>query len=232
MKSIVFSLFSHVMSTINNLGRTSGGLGYSVINDAKTFQILLNALAKKDLVNILNAPRLLVLDNQEATINIGNEVPSLVTQTQINLDESDSAKVYSSIEYRQTGIDLNIRPTINSNGVVTIAVVQNVSEADSNTTSQIDSPTFLNRSLKTTVVLEHGQTAILGGFIRNTKGNTNTSVPFLGDIPVIGHFFKSTSESIDKTELFIQITPYILDSPSKTQEITEKFKSLLEMLGK
>lgn len=221
--------YSTVLGTLESLGLgSSQGLNVSVLKGTEDFQAALNAFSKENRVNILSTPRLVVLDNQSASINVGNEVPLLTEST--SFEEDGGATTSSSIEYRSTGIILNITPTIHSGGMLTLDISQEISEAQTNDLSDIDSPVFLNRNIDTSVILQSGDTVLLGGLIKNNKSTTVNKVPFLGDLPVMGHLFKNTSESLDKTELFIQITPHILSSPDEARIFAKKYKELFEYL--
>jgi general secretion pathway protein D len=116
---------------------------------------------------------------------------------------------------------------VHSQGVVTLEISQEVSEAQANTTSDISSPIILNRSITTEVAASDGQTVLLGGLIKENRSDTVTKVPFFGDLPVLGHLFKTTSLGGDRTELVIMITPRIIRNRRHIDEMRDAiFKSL------
>lgn len=221
--------YNGVLQTLGGLGLGSAGLNYSLVTNTKKFQALLNAFARKNLINILSSPRLVVLDNHEATINVGTQVPIVTSEANTsNIQEQGTTSLLRTIQYRNTGVILDIKPTINSNGILTLTIHQEVSQPQVNNTSKIDSPLILNRDINTTVVLKSGSTLLLGGLIQKNKSITVNKVPILGDIPILGNLFKTTSKGTTKTELIIEITPYIISNMSEANEQREKFESLIK----
>lgn len=223
---------STTFSTEGALSLGSGGLTGSLFKDSGNIKATLNAFADKQLVDILSTPKLVVLDNQSATINVGNKVPVLSSSSTTTNDDTTATKLTQSVEYIDTGIILNIKPTISSSGTLTLQIDQTVSEAQSNNTSSISSPLILDRSIKTNVVLKSSESILLGGLIRENKSNTKTKVPLLGDLPFIGNLFSSTSTSTDKTELLIIVKPVILNNIEKTKIITESLVERFKMFDK
>jgi general secretion pathway protein D len=116
-------------------------------------------------------------------------------------------------------------------GIVTLEISQEVSEAQTNDTSNISSPMILNRSLTTEVVAADGQTVLLGGLIKKNKSETVTRVPLLGSIPILGHLFKTTSKSLNRTELVIMITPHIIRNTQQIDEMREAIFESFEHIG-
>jgi general secretion pathway protein D len=222
--------FTGTLQTLGGLNLGGSGLAYSAINNSGKFRLALNAFAEKKLINILSTPHILVLDNHEANINVGTEVP-VVTSENTASDLSSDASILRSIQYRNTGVNLSVRPVISSEGILTLEITQEVSEAQTNSTSNIDSPLILNRSINTSVMLKNGESVLLGGLISENKSVTKDKVPLLGDIPLFGNLFKVNSTGITKTELIMQITPYILDNTEDISAITNKFKESFRLIG-
>jgi general secretion pathway protein D len=198
----------------------------SLVN-ANKFNMAMNFFAQKNLVNILSSPKIVVMDNQAASINVGTEVPVLNSSTTTTSSITTDQQLSQSVEYRQTGIILNVTPTIHSGDSLMLQISQVVSDAQENDVSAISSPMILTRDISTSVVLNSEQTMMLGGLIRENKSITDTKVPILGDIPFIKHFFSSSNDSINKTELIILIKPTILNSEEESNSITNSFKNLL-----
>jgi general secretion pathway protein D len=219
--------FSYSIGTLGNLGIGGGGLVGTIINNDKTFQSILNFLAQKNLINILSSPKLIVLDNQSANINVGTQVPVLTSSTKTS-NTDNTTQITQSVKYRNTGIILNVKPIVHSNGALTLQISQTVSDPQPNNTSDISSPIILNRSITTKVVLKSNQELLLGGLIRETTGKTINKVPILGDIPIIGNLFKTVSYSKDKTELIIIVKPIIISNTKEADIITHNFKQLLQ----
>ena len=223
--------YNGILQTLGGLGIGANGLTYSLITNTKKFQALINAFARKNLINVLSSPSLIVMDNKQASINVGTQVPVVTSETSsAQIQTEGTTALLRTIEYRNTGVILNITPTINSNGIVTMDISQTVSEPQTNTTSNIDSPLILTREINTTVDLKSGTTLLLGGLIKKSRSITINKVPLLGDIPILGNLFKTTSKGSVKTELIIEVTPYILPSIAAGQKITESYEKMLELL--
>jgi general secretion pathway protein D len=222
--------YNGVLGTLGGLALGSSGLNYSVIGGDITAK--LNAFAKDSQINIVSTPHIATLDGKEASISVGTEVPIVTSESSAaDLGTSSGSStatttpsIMRSIQYRNTGVILHVKPTINSDGALTIDIGQELSEAQNNSVSNIDSPIILNRSIKTTLSVRSGDTVLLGGLISTNKSKGEQRVPLLGSIPFLGWLFKTESKGETKTELIVQITPYILDNAEQLDDITKKFK--------
>ena len=221
------SKYNSNFSTLKKLGIGGTGLIGNISKIGGDFSVILNLFAQKNLINILSSPKIVVLDNQEANITIGNEIPILSSSTTTSSADTTDSKSTQNIEYRNTGIILSVKPIINSNGILTLDISQTVSEAQENDKSSISSPIILNRNIKTSVLLKSNQSLLLGGLIKENKSKTVSKVPFFGDLPFIGYLFRSESFSKNKTELMVIVKPIIIDNTDKSHQITEKFRILL-----
>ena len=201
------------------------GFSYALYDKAGGIRGILNALEEHSKVKILASPSILAVDNKEARIEIGQEVP-IIKQTVTNTN-SDSNNITNSVEYRKTGVILEVKPQINPTGLVRLDVTEEVSEAQKNKTSGIDSPIFLNRSAKTSLVAHNNETIIIGGLIKEKKDTTTSGVPVLRSIPVLGYFFGGESHSKERTELVIAITPHIINTNDLTTYYSEEFLNRL-----
>lgn len=216
----------YTIQTLGQLGvSTLGGLIYQFVSDTEKFKLLLNLFAQKNLINILSTPRLLVLDNEEATINVGMDVP-IVTgeQTTSSVSTTTGVGIVRTFQYRTTGITLKVKPTINTEGLLTLNITQEVSQAQTNTISAIESPVILLRKINTSITAPSGHTIVLGGLIEENKSSSEVKVPLIGDIPLLGHLFKNKTEGVTKTELIIMLTPKILSTTDELLKITEDLK--------
>lgn len=220
------------VGTLGSLGVGGGSLTYQFLSDSQKFQSLISLFAQKNLINILSTPRIMVLDNEEASINVGTEVPIVTSETtSSNVPATgNSSGILRNIQYRTTGINLRVKPTVNTEGLLTLSLSQEVSTAQTNSTSKIDSPMILVRRINTVVVAPNGYTIVLGGIIDENKSETQTKVPLLGDIPILGHLFKNTSKGITKTELIIMMTPKILQTVDDLLRISNELKKELVWL--
>ncbi|HIP11358.1 MAG TPA: hypothetical protein EYG73_01435 [Arcobacter sp.] len=212
------------------LGSGSAGILGNIFSISGNFGATFNALAEKKYVNVLSNPKLLVLNNHTANINIGNQIPIITSQASAaDLGEGGGAtpSILQNIQYRSTGITLDVSPTINSEGYLTLNINQTVSNAQKNTTSDISSPIIFNRSLTTDVILKSGETVILGGLITEDKSRDETKIPFLADIPILGKLFSTAGDSIDKTELVILVKPTIISNSADAAIVTEALLDLM-----
>jgi general secretion pathway protein D len=212
------------------VGMTEGtGLVYQFLTDTKRFQVIVNAFATQDKVKLLSTPRLIVLDNQEAMIQVGTDIPIVTGEVTAADVTQATPSVLRNIQYRSTGVILRIKPTINTEGLLTLNISQEVSEMGTNPPG-INSPAILTRRINTNVVAAHGESIALGGLMSESKTWYTSKIPFLGDIPVIGPLFKTTSKENRKTELLIFLTPTILSSVDEASKITRDLKKELKWL--
>lgn len=204
------------------------GLTYTFISETEKFNLLLNIFASKGLTNILSTPRLMVLDNQEATIQVGYDVPVVTGEvTSVRYISNETTGVFRTIQYRNTGIILKVKPTIFAEDTLQLELTQEVSAVE-HSLSTLDSPTISTRRIQTSVVAGNGKTIALGGLISNTKRKGENKVPLLGDIPLIGNLFKSQSKGDFKTELLILLTPYIIQNIEEATAITKELKDQIK----
>jgi general secretion pathway protein D len=216
----------YTLGTLGNLGLTTMGLSYTFISDTANLAATISAMATTNKANILSTPRLMVLDNKEATIQVGSDIPTVTGQMTTTGSTSTTPSVLQNITYRSTGIMLKVKPNINTEGLLTLEISQEVSQPGANGVG--DSPIILTRRISTTVVVGHGQTVALGGLFSDTEGEAETKVPLLGDIPLLGNLFKYTDKTTEKTELLILVTPTILTSTEEAVQITDELKKQLK----
>lgn len=194
-----------------------------------SFQAILQAYKKDSDVKILSTPQLLTTENEEATITIGKNVPY---QTRGGTDDS-STTTYNAYEYKDVGITLKITPSISQDRLVRLDFYQEVTKLDTaNTTASTDRPTTLKRELETTIIVEDGNTIVIGGLIDENLSKEVGKVPCLGDIPVLGNAFKSQSSGRDRTNLFIFLTPKVVKNSLETKKIYQEKKTKIDDLQK
>ena len=213
-------------STLGGLGLGGSGLT-ATLNRAGETRAILNAFYKSERANIRSRPRLMVKSGQQARIDVGNEIP-FVTSTSQSTD-NPGAPVIQTVDYRKTGVLLEIEPIVHSSGYVDIRISQQLSEAQQTSTSTIDSPTVFNRSLQTTVTLRDGGSVLLGGLISETSSDSDNGIKGLGRIPGVGGLFRADSSSTDRTELVMMVIPYIIANPDEAAEITDRALEFLEL---
>jgi general secretion pathway protein D len=219
----------YTLGTFGNLGLSPLGLSFQFLSQTGNVQALVSALANLTKVNILSTPRLTVLDNKEATIQVGTDVPTVTSNlTSVTAATTAETNVLQSIQYRSTGVLLRVKPTINTEGLLTLDISQEVSDIGAAGVS--GSPTILTRKINTTVVVGHGQTIVLGGLMKESDTLAENKVPLLGDIPGIGNLFKYTSKTKEKTELLVLVTPTIMISIDDAAKITAEIRKELKWL--
>ena len=231
IKNRMFGEGAYSLGTLFSLSTGGPGLIYQFISDSDKFSALVNAYALNEKVNILSTPRLTVLDNQEASITVGTETPVITSEVSAADISTAEASVLRNIQYRSTGVILRVKPTIHTQGLLTLNITQEVSEVGSNPPG-IDSPTILMRQINSTVVAAQGESVVLGGLISESKTATVNKVPLLGDIPLLGVLFRTTGKDVSKTELLVFIKPTILSSIDDAAAVTNQLKKELKWFNK
>ena len=201
----------------------AGGLTFVATDTLNKLKGLVNLLASQGKVNILASPHIMAANNQEAQIMIGQEVPILTSQS-VPLVSQQTSFQTSTVNYRQTGIILSVRPQINAKGQVTLDIAQEVSDAQTTTTGVSGTPTFSVRTAKTSLTTGDNQTVVLGGLIREDSTHTQAGVPGLRKLPLLGPLFGSEGISKQKTELLVLITPHIITNLEEGARITREMK--------
>ena len=204
--------------------------GFSYLFATSDIRVVLNALTQITDVNVISSPTLLVLDNEPARLQVGDQVPISV-RSSTSVTDSD-APVVNEIEYRDTGVILDLVPRVNSSGLVVLDIIQEVSDVASSTVTgatvtQTISPTISQRRIASTVAVKSGETVALGGLIRDNKTNTVTGVPLLSDIPVLGNLFKTTTDFQRRTELLVLLTPRVVRDSVDARTVTDELRRRL-----
>ncbi|NND66523.1 MAG: type II secretion system secretin GspD [Halioglobus sp.] len=216
----------------NNLGilganpASLGGFTYSVINAAGDISAVLNMLATDDLLNVISSPSVMVLDNQTAEIQVGDQVP-------IETSNVTGETISTSVSYRDTGVQLSVTPSVNAGGMVTMDIEQSVTDV-SPSASGASQPTFLERSIVSRVAVRSTESIVLGGLIRDNKQKDSSGIPLLKDIPLIGGIFGAQGTNNRRTELLVVITPRVIYNDSELRDVSREMRSQmrgLELLG-
>lgn len=213
----------------SGLGLGSAGLSWYPLSNSGATRLLLNAFASTQRITILQSPRLMVRSGETATIDVGSEVPVITSQgTASDLPNSDGgASILQEIQYRSTGVQLNVTPTVHGGRNVDLQISQSVSEAQPNTISSVSSPIILNRSIQTALTLADGGSVLLGGMITKTSQSGNSGIPGLRDIPLLGRLFRVDDHQDSRTELLVLIVPYILDNQQEAEQVSRAFQQRL-----
>ena len=213
--------------TLNVLGVSAQGLSFT-LDSAGATRAMLNLFYKEDRVVIRSRPRLLVKSGETASIDVGNEIPVI---TQISDDERQvggSTNVLQDVTYRKTGVQLEIKPLVQANGLVDLQISQQLSEASTTAATNLPgSPTILNRRISTSLTLKDGGSLLMGGLISGSQSSGETGVPFLGQIPVLGRLFRADALQEDRTELLVMVTPYVVADHEEGWELTRRVREQL-----
>jgi general secretion pathway protein D len=195
------------------------GFSYTWKDSTGSIKAVLNALATDSRLNVISSPHLMVMDNQTAKIQVGDRVPAGGSQTVVGTN------VVNSIQYLDTGVQLNVTPRINAGGMVAMDITQEVSSATATTSSNIDSPTISKRSIHSLVAVQSGETMVLGGLITDNKTRSSSGIPFLSQVPVLGALFGTQSDLNNRTELLVMITPRVVSNQQQSQEVTAEIRA-------
>lgn len=205
-------------------GKSFPGLGWSFAST--NLEVTLNALSSVTNVKVISSPTLMALNNQKATLQIGDQVP-IATRTSTSVDDPD-APIVSTITLKDTGIILNVTPRVNTSGRVLLDIEQEASSVVRTTTSGIDSPTIQQRKVETRVAVNDGEALIIGGLIQERNSKVKGQVPVLGEIPLIGNAFKNKTDTIERTELVIFIRPKVVRNVQEARSVNEEFRKRLD----
>jgi general secretion pathway protein D len=200
------------------------GFSYAVTNAAGDIRGILNALAEESLLNVISSPSVMVLDNQEAYIHVGDQQPVSAGTT-----VTDGGTVVENIAFKDTGVKLTVRPSVNAGGLVTMDVMQSVTDV-----GKVDAATgqraFLERNISSRVAVRSGESIVLGGLIQENASSANSGVPLLSKIPVLGALFGSTQTTDTRTELLVIITPTAIYSESELRDVSRQMRSQIRAM--
>lgn len=187
---------------------------------------VLNTLGSDGRTQVLAAPNIMVLDNEKAEIKVGDRV-SVQTQAQTGVTTTGVVNSYS---YLETGILLDVTPRINSGGMVTLDINQEVSQPTAPFIAGNPNPDVATRNAKTSVQVASGETIALGGLIRENKTRSTSGIPLLSKIPVVGALFGFQEYKRDRTELVLLITPKIVSDTTQARDVTRELRDKLPSL--
>ena len=171
--------------------------------------------------NVLSTPNLLTLDNEEARIVVGRNVPFVTGQFTSNNSNSGSVNPFQTIERKDVGLTLRVKPQISEDGSVKLQVFQEVSSVDPATVNSPNGPTTNKRSIETNVVVEDGAIVVLGGLLTDEYSGGQEKVPVLGDVPLFGNLFKGESRSRKKSNLMVFLRPMVVRDASSTESLSQ-----------
>jgi general secretion pathway protein D len=203
-------------------------LPYFILSKSPNFALA--ALSNVSKVKVLSAPQIMVLDNEPARLQVGQQVPVLTGTATSTL--TTNAPIVNSVDYHATGVIMQVTPRVNSSGLVTLDIAQEVSDVAAQAVNSVTgSPTFNDQTFRTRVAVQDGQTVGMAGLIRDNVSDGNNGVPFLKDIPLFGTLFSTQSNSRARTELLVLITPHVVHDQRDAHALTEDLRSQLINAG-
>lgn len=203
------------------------GFNWAFISRPDQIRATLSALAGENLVNVLSSPSVMVMDNQTAKMQVGQQVPVATTQQQ---GTTTTDRIINQIEYRDTGVMLSVKPRVTPGGLVQMEIEQEVSTVASTDSSNLNSPTFQTRNITSSVAVRSNQAVVLGGLIQDLRSDGKQGVPGLYSLPYLGVLFGERKKKADRTELIVILTPKVISSDQDIESVTKDFRGKLRGL--
>jgi len=226
LRNVGLDGFRGGLTALQGSNPAEGALVWSPISSSGQVRAVMNLFGRDSRVTILSTPRLLVKSGESARIDVGTEVPIITSQaTAPDLPNTGgTASILQAVQYRKTGVLLEIDAVVHSGQRVDLKIAQEVSEATPTDTSDISSPSIFSRRLETSLSLSDGESMLLGGLISSSRTKAKSKVPGLGDVPVLGRLFQNSRDSDTRTELLMLITPYVIEDASQARAITDAIR--------
>lgn len=200
------------------------GFSYSIVNASTQVTAMLNALAKDSQLKVISSPSILVLDNQSAEIRVGDQQPIFTGSS-----TTEGGVITQNIQFKDTGVSLKVTPRVNSNGMVTMDLSQEVTDV-----GEIDQATgqrsFLQRNIKSNISVKSGETIVLGGLIKDNSTSSKQGAPVISKLPVVGNLFGGTRKQSNRTELLVLITPTAIKNQKDLYKTGEELRSKMKRL--
>jgi general secretion pathway protein D len=206
------------------LSRVLPGFNFLIGSEAEP-RLILDALHSVTNVKVLSTPSLVVVDNQVATLQVGDQVP-VATRTAVSV-ENPTAPVVNNIDYRNTGIILRVAPRVHQNGNILLDIEQEISNVANTASADTLTPTVSQRRVKSAISITSGQTVLLGGLISERSERGRSGLPLLDKIGPLGEIFGSNTGTLQRTELIIFIRPQIIRDPVDAHRVAEELRTRL-----
>ncbi len=206
------------------IGSAFPGFSY-VFTRGTNIQAVLDTLSNITRVEVTSSPEIMVLNNQVANLQVGDRVP-IATAQAVGVTTANSA-IVNNIQYQDTGVVLKVTPRVNHGGLVMMDIQQEVSQVTNTTSSNIDSPTIQQRKIETSVAIQDGETIALGGLITDNRTKGQSGIPFVQQIPLLGHLFGDTTDNLTRTELLVLITPHVVENTDQARAVTNELRKQL-----
>ncbi|NEV61282.1 type II secretion system secretin GspD [Thiorhodococcus minor] len=204
------------------------GFNWALVSSPDTIKATLSALAGENLLNVLSSPSVMVMDNQTAKIQVGQQVPVATSEQQ---STSTTDRVINTIEYKDTGVMLTVKPRVTPGGLVQMEIEQEVSTVASTSSSELQSPTFSTRNITSSVAVRSNQAVVLGGLIQDQRTDGKQGIPGLYSLPFAGALFGERTKSSNRTELVVVLTPKVISSDQDIEAVTEDFRRKVQGLN-
>lgn len=215
--------FSNSSSISRSVDPTLPGLAASFL--AGNNKVILSAIDSVTNLNVISSPRILALDNQSARLQVGDEVP-VITQQQQSTDAFSN--IVNTVEFRETGVTLEIKPRVNSSGLITLDILQETSNVVEESANGTLTPTISQRTIESSIAVQDGNTILLGGMIQERNASNKSGVPLLSDLPGIGPLFGTRGNGRNRTELIILLTPRVIRNPEDLRSVSEEMRQRLQ----
>ncbi|MDI6743665.1 MAG: hypothetical protein QMD11_13100, partial [Smithella sp.] len=202
----------------------TSGLSLIGIDSGNSVRAVINALASKSKAKLLASPHIMVSDNKEARIQVGQQVPLVTSETYGS--SGSSAVPIRTIQYKDIGMILKVKPQINDSGLVALQISQEVSTYSKDKLYANETQIILNKTeASTNLVVQDGQTIVIGGLIREDDSKARQGIPFIYKIPLLGYLFGNMENDNLRTELVILLTPHVVKNQQDAKAVTNKFAS-------
>ncbi|WP_246475264.1 type II secretion system secretin GspD [Diaphorobacter ruginosibacter] len=211
---------------LNGALQVAGAFTYSLTNSAGKVRALLSALSTKTNLKVVSSPNLMVLDNHTATIAVGQQQP--VNTSTTNYLTTNTATT-STVQYKDTGVNLVVTPSVNSGNLVTMQIDQMLTDVGG-TDATTKQPIFMQRQISSKVAVRSGDAIVLGGLIKDTETKTKNGVPILSSIPVVGALFGTQSTTNNRTELLVVISPRVVRTDIDIREVSDELRDRMRGL--
>ena len=213
-----------VLDLGGGLGSNVPGFSYTVADSAGAVKAVVNALAEKSLINVISTPSVMVLDNHTAAIHVGDQQPVRNAST-----ITTGGNVQNSIQYKDTGVKLQVTPSVNDGGLVTLDIDQSITDV-----GPVDAATgqrsFLERNVSSRIAIRSGESVVLGGLIRDNETQGRSGVPLLMDIPILGSLFSTKNSVASRTELLIFISPRVVEGLQDLRDLNSEMRDRMKGL--
>lgn len=242
-----FGIEFNTVGTTNNVGTsvgtnyndlkkddsTSEGFKFGIFNPNNPEEKFgfLRALAGREKIKVISSPQIVVSSNTEALVKVGKSVPILTSD--LGSVEGSTDNIMRSYDYKNTGVNLTITPQITSTDLISLDLIQEVSDPIPNTiTTATETPVINQRILQTSMTVANGKTMVIGGIIQESIKDNLKSIPFVVDIPIVSRLLGNTSLETERTELLVMITCYIINEKSRVEDMVRRYNESVKTLSK